>query len=928
MAGVTANDRGWTLHLLGEVELSAGPARVDLGPAKQRGVLAALAMTPGRTVSVATLVDRVWGERPPRSTNAIAPYAARLRRLLPDGVAALRFTAGGYRLECARDIVDLHRARRIAGAARRARAAGDDEAAAALFGAALDGWSAEPLAGLSGEWAARTRAALVAERLDLYAERAGSQLACARYAEVVDELRPVLAERPAAEGVAAALIRALACSGRTAAALTAYAEVRAAVAAELGSEPSPGLRELHVRILRGQLPDPPAAAALPRPSTLPPETAGFIAREDELDRLDLLLAGDTAVPRIAAVWGAAGIGKTALAVRWAHRAAPAFPDGVLYADLRGFDAAGTATAVGDVLRDLLEALGVGADRIPSTVDARTGLYRSTVAGRRVLVVLDNARDADQARPLLPGSVTCATLVTSRADLTGLVAREGARPLVLDLLGPDDAYRLLSARLGAGRLAAEPAAVRRITAACGGLPLALAVVAARAAVHPAAPLAAVSEALDRTLREERPLDAFAGTDPAADVRAVLSWSYRQLGPAATLFRRIGLAPGGLTAAAAASLLGETPEGTRRRLAELLAAGLLGEPVPGRYALHDLLHAYAAELATGADAPEERRAAQQRLLDHYVHTSIAATRVVRPYRTVMSAPPPRAGVTTAPVEDKQQALDWFRAERPALLAVLRRAAAAGDDTESWRLADGLIAYLDLTGTWREVREAATLGRRAAERAGDLYGQGRMHMAFAVGADRHGDNEVAKEAYLAALEVFRRLGDATAMGDAHNNLARVLSREDRNTDAVRHVHEALELYRAVGDDHRHARSLSGLAWYEVMLGDVAAALRHCEEALSALRAVDDTDGIAATLDTVATAHQRLGDHAAARTAYRQALDLHQHDGDRYNEAVVLAHLGDNADAAGSAEEAREYWTAALQIFEQMGNPDAVALRAKLTR
>ncbi|MEV0900148.1 BTAD domain-containing putative transcriptional regulator, partial [Actinoplanes sp. NPDC049802] len=585
-------------RLLGPMRLhderaAPGAEPVDLGPGKQRCLLASLLMTPRQVVPAGTLVDRIWGDTPPRSVTPLAPYATRLRRVLDQvpGAGAIRYTAGGYLIECEPGEVDLHVARRRVFEARAAEEAGDHGQAARLMLTALDDWGPEALAGVPGAWAARVRYALARERLDMIARTGRCGLRLGRAEEVAERLGPHAAEHPTVESLAAVLMEALTAAGRPAQALEAFARARDAIAEELGTEPGPELTGLHTRILRGEtvVPATPATPATirprpgapattrPRPGTpaqLPADAIAFTGRRGELGELDRALsdgprnvpgadgpgpaddgAGRGRRPRVAAVTGPPGVGKSALAVHWGHRARHRFPDGQLYLNLRGFDRGGVMSPE-EAARNLLVALAP--DRpVPAGLDARTGLLRSILAGRRILLVLDNARDAGHVRPLLPGAGDCVVLVTSRDRLTGLVASHGAIPVPLDALDPGPAGELLAGRLGAGRLAAEPCTVAALVTATAGLPLALVTVAARAAMRAGQPLGELAAEIAASR-----LDGLGSAgDDETDTRTVFSWSYRALSPAAArLFRLLGANPGpDISAAAARSLAGHDGAG---------------------------------------------------------------------------------------------------------------------------------------------------------------------------------------------------------------------------------------------------------------------------------------------------------------------------------------------------------------------------------
>jgi tetratricopeptide (TPR) repeat protein/DNA-binding XRE family transcriptional regulator len=686
----------------------------------------------------------------------------------------------------------------------------------------------------------------------------------------------------------------------------------------------------------------PVAVAAPRPAQLPADLSGFVGRATELGRLDALLPAvaqrATAVV-IAAVGGAAGVGKTALAVHWAHAVADRFPDGQLYVNLRGFGP-GRAVRPTDALRRLLDALGVTPERVPDKLDAQAALYRSLLAGRRVLVLLDNARDAGQVRPLLPGYPGCLALATSRDPLSGLIAEAGARQVGLDLMTGAEAVELLAGRLGADRVEAEPAAVAAIVAGCARLPLALAVAAARAAARSDLPLAAVAAEL-RDSRQR--LAALAGPDQATDVRAVLSWSYRTRGPAAArLFRLLALAPGpDISAAAAASLAGASaavspagaaaasPAGSplagdsaRDALAELTGAGLLTEHAPGRYGWHDLLRAYATELSEADPAPE-RAAATRRLLDHYLHTARAADRVLQPRRDQIEIAAPAPGVVPERVADP---LVWFDAEHAVLMAAVEHAARSGFDVHAWQLAWAITDYQDRRGRWHEKVAAGRAGLAAAERLGDRAAQAYLHRLLSRAytfLTRYDDAHAQLEQALAA---YTDLGDDTGRAHTHLILGWVLELQRRFAAAITHAEQALALYHAAGNRHGEANALNNLGWLLAMDGHRVEALAASERALALLTDLGDPLGEAAAWDSVGNARHRLGDHPRAVGCYQEAVRRYREIGDRYHEADTLGHLADAHLTAGDTATALTTWRAALDIFEALEHPDAASVRAAL--
>ncbi|MET0132491.1 MAG: BTAD domain-containing putative transcriptional regulator, partial [Kibdelosporangium sp.] len=671
------------LRLLGEVELRAAGQLLDVGAPRLQTVLAALAVDARRPVAIETLIDRVWDDNPPvEARNVLYSYLSRLRRLLKQAAALTGGTPtrierrhAGYVLDIDPDRIDLHRFRSLVDRSNDQR--GDDARATALA-EALRLWRGTPLAGLPGSWAAQLRDSWDQRRLDTVVLWAQTEVGLGHADEVIGPVRDLLADHPLVEPLVVVLVRALAAAGRDAEALDCYATARSRLVTDLGTEPGPELRAVHEAVLRGELDRgrhidltaAPAGGSRPVPAQLPANVRGFTGRHTELRRLDDLLTrpGDhPSTVLISAVSGTAGVGKTALAMHWAHRVAYQFPDGQLHVNLRGFDPGGRIVQPAAALRGFLDALGVPPERIPAGVDAQTALYRSLLANKHVLVVIDNARDADHVRPLLPGTGTAVAVVTSRNLLTGLVAADGAHPLALDLLTGSESRELLEHRLGLNRVNAEPDAVEAIVRACARLPLALALVAARAAIHPSFPLAAVAAELADTAHQSALGDS---DDVVSRVRAVFSWSYTTLtAPTARLFRLLGLHVGADTSApAAASLAGLPPTQARRLLTDLTDAGLLTEHLPGRYVLHDLLRTYAANLAHTHETGTERQQAITRLLHHYIHTADAADGYLDPTRNpiCLPLPAPAAGTTPERVSDRTQAMAWLTTERLPLLA----------------------------------------------------------------------------------------------------------------------------------------------------------------------------------------------------------------------------------------------------------------------
>ncbi|WP_367325635.1 BTAD domain-containing putative transcriptional regulator [Streptomyces sp. HUAS ZL42] len=927
-------------RLLGEVQVLAADRPLDAGTPRQQAVLAALAVDPGRPVPIETLIDRIWGEDPPaEARNVLYSHLSRIRQLfkqaaaLGDGAAVrLERRHAGYVLDIDPGLVDLHRFGRLADQGRAPSSTEADRAS--VLAEALGLWRGTPLAALTGEWAANVRESCHRRRLDAAVHWARAELRLGRTEAVITTLPDLIAEYPLAEPLEGLLMEALHAAGRGAEAIDRYTTVRARLADALGTDPGPELRTLYEAILRGELRPGPgadqAAATTMKatvPAQLPPDLYGFTGREAQLRRLDALLppASPDTLARavaIAAIDGMAGIGKTALAVHWAHRAAHRFADGQLYVNLRGFDPTGTPMTPEEVVRGFLDALGVPRERIPATLEAQVGLYRSLLTGRRILVLLDNALDVEQVRPLLPGAPGCMAVVTSRNRLSGLVTTAGAHPLSLDLPSVDEARDLLVHRLGAKRVGAESATVDEIVAMCARLPLALAIVATRAATQPGLPLAVLAA----ELREAQGgLAEFTDPDLESDVRAVFSWSYQQLSPgAALLFRLLGAHPGpDIAMPAAASLAGRPVAEVRPLLAELTRANLL-ERTPVRYAFHDLLRAYATELAPTLDSDGQRAAALHRALSHYVHSAYAADRLLNPLRDEPATMPPPvpAGVGLELPADQREALTWFAAEHRVLLAMLRK---ADDDTLGWQLAWALTRFFAYHGHWHDSIEALTAALRAARRLADPLKEAFAHRFLGCAYIRLSRFDEADVRLRDALELYRAAGDIAGEAHTHRNHAWLLERQGRCREALGHAQQAVDLFRAV--DHRagQARGLNAVGWFHAMLGDYARAIEYCRQALEMQRELGDRFGQAETWDSLGYANQRLGRHDEAVSCYRTAVAMYQEFDDRYNEADSTASLGDAHYAAGDVASARAAWHHAADILDLIHHPDAADVRAR---
>ncbi len=924
---------------------------VDLGPVQQRVVLAVLALQAGRPVGRQQMIDAVWGETQPRNAvNLVQRHVSGLRRALePDRPSwtpsdLLTWTDAGYLLTLPPRALDLDLFVRELARARTAQAAGQLQEAAAALHSALELWRGPVCDGLSSPFLDAQADRLAESCVSALEDRIELDLMLGDHGDLIGELRDLVAEHPLRERLRGQLMLALYQVGRQADALTAFRDARRQLHDELGVEPSAPLQQLHQQILTA---DPALTTAVPAkagtdagtkisrlrpvPAQLPHHIADFTGRDAELGRLDALLDQDSSGTRnavvITVITGTAGVGKSALALYWAHRVRDQFPDGQLYVNLRGFGPTGSAMEPDEAIHGFLDAFAVPSDRMPLELDARAALYRSILADLRVLVVLDNARDIDQVRSLLPGSPGCVVVVTSRNGLSSLVAADGAHPMELDLLPDAEARRLLSRRLGQDRVASEPAPLDEIIKACAGLPLALVVAASNAVANSRLPLSALAGELRKSHGR---LDALGAGDQYTDVRAVFSWSYRALNPpAARQFRLLGLHAGpDIAISAAASLAGVPLAQARRDLANLVRAHLVTEWAPGRFTMHDLLREYASELSMIHDSAGDRRLAVRRILDHYLHTAYFADQLLHPRRDdpIALAPLPLL-VTTETLADYRHAVAWLATERQALLAALRQAVSYGFDTHAWQLAWAVTSYFDRHGHWYDAASAHEDGLKAAQRLGDLQAQAIIHCCLARAYGRLDRHNAANEQLRQALELYEVLGDQAGKAHAHRLLTWVLDRQGRYGEALTHAELAVELFRIAGHPSGQAHALNAAGWFHILLGIPGEGLRLCQQALDMQREIADQLGQAETLDSIARAHASLARYDEATAYYRQALQLYRESGDRYDEAQILVHLGDTSLAADDPHSAVTAWQDAVTIFDDLDLPEAADLQAKLS-
>ena len=668
--------------------------------------------------------------------------------------------------------------------------------------------------------------------------------------------------------------------------------------------------------------DCPQPDAEPVPAQLPAGPPGFVGRAAELTELSRLRAAGAAT---VVLCGMAGVGKTALAVRWAHQAREAFPDGQLYVDLRGYDPDPPVPAA-DALASLLRALGVRDAAVPAALDDRTALLRTVTSRRRMLVVLDNAATVEHVRPLLPGTEKSFVVVTSRDRLSGLVAREGAGRLQLDPLPAANATGLLRDSIGP-RAAADPAAVASLSEQCARLPLALRVAAEFAAGRPELPLASlVAQLAD----EQRRLDALdAGGDRRTAMRSVLSWSYRHLPePAARMFRLLslhGAVPFGVGAAAALAGLPSGEAGTL--LDQLCQAYLIDRAGSDRYQMHDLLRAYASELVGGVDKGPQRRAAVRRLLNYYLHSAHAADLRLEPHRMPITLPRARA-VSPERMPSPAAALAWLTAEHPALLMAIGLAARSGLDEYTWRLAWTMLTFFERRGNWQDYADTQRAALAATERLDDRFGQAHAHRCLARVYGRLRRDDEAEVHLRRALDLYRELGDRGGQARTCLNLSMIAERGGRYPEAMRHDREAYELFVLAGDRHGQGLALNQIGCDHLPLGNGEQALVECGRALAIFEEFDDVSSQAAVWDSLGAAHHALRQTARAVECYEQAVALYRRLGNLYHEADSLINLGETYEASGDRDAALAQWKPALEILEELQHGRADEVRARLDR
>lgn len=917
--------------LLGPLLVRSGGAVVPMPSAKQRVVLATLLLNAGRVVPVHGIAESLWGPVPPRSARVgVQNHVMRLRRALGEpGGARIATQPPGYLIRVDPDELDLTRCEARLAAARAAIRDGSWHQATAHACEALMLWRGEPLADVDSEVLAMREIPRLAElRLQTLEVRIDADLHLGRHAEVITELRRLAGEHPLREQVHRQLMLALYRDGRQAEALAAYAGARRLLADELGAEPGAGLRQLQQQVLAAdpalELAEterparPLREPAVPR--QLPPATPHFIGREREFAELTGLMdpAGRDrpGAVVISAIGGTAGVGKTALAVQWARQISGRFPDGHLYVDMRGYDPDQPVSAA-DALAGFLRALGVPGRDIPAQEAERAAQYRSLLAGRRVLVLLDNAAEPEQIRPLLPGSPACAVVVTSRDSLAGLVARDGARRLSLDMLPLEDAVVLLQALIGA-RAHDDPETAAILAERCCRLPLALRVAAELAVSRPDVPLA---ELADELADQKRRLDLLtAGGDRRTAVRAVFSWSCQHLtASAGRMFRLLSLHPGpDFDAYAAAALTSLDLKQARHLLDQLTRAHLIQPGGPCRYRMHDLLRAYARELACAHDTPGQHRDALTSLFGHYLYTAATAMNTLFPAENHRR---PRVWVSATAVPavagDPVAAQHWLDAERATLLATAVHAATqAGWPDHAIKLAAIMFRYLQVGGYNIEAISMHACACRAARDSGDQAAEASALTSLGLAALHQGEHQPAADHLRQALALHRQTGDKAGQARALTNLGFLDHLEGREQQAIEHYGQTLALHRQLGDLFGQAQVLDNLGNVYERLGRYQESVSYHLRSLALHREIGSKNGEARALTNLGCVGLRQGNYEEATARLRRALELCRQTGSKIGQAHVLASLGEADLRQGRFQEAMGGLEQALAVFRESGD------------
>ncbi len=941
----------YEFRVLGQLEARRAGAVLPVRAAKQRALLAALLAEANQVVSVGALMEQIWGEHPPGQVRgALHSYVMRLRRVLggDDDPAPIVTHADGYQIIVHDDALDLLRFRSLLREAALPQAAADPQRRSALLTAALAQWSGDPLGNVESEALHRqTVPVWVEQRLTALEQRIDADLRIGRASELLAELYELTARHPLRERFHAQLMLACYRAGRQADALAAYRAVRGVLAEELGMDPGPALQRLNAQILAAD----PALAALeydvsqtaaapaqptaavrakpvgprgsrPVPAELPPDIADFTGRDDLVRHIERRLApppGDPggAAVSVCVVRGTGGVGKTTLAVHAAHRLREHFPDGQLHIDLRGTRESAVSPA--DALARFLRSLGVEDQALPQEEDERAALYRSLLAARRMLVVLDDARDPAQVRPLLPGTAGSAVLVTSRH---GMATLDGANRLDLGVLGPAEARALLVRVIGEDRASAEPEAVDAVLTRCAGLPLAIRIAAARLSSRPDWTVAALAE---RLADEGARLDELQAEDRA--VRATFAVSYAALPPSqgpgtadpARAFRLVSLSEGpDIDLLAAAALLGQDPEPVAEALGGLVQAHLLESTSRARYRYHDLLRLYARELISMTDGGQSAADSVHRMLTWYAQSAGAAMDILHPYEAHRRPRYDTPADPAPPVHDVAAARAWLENEHANLLAAATNAASHGRPQIAGELSMILWRHLMSIGRHEDALTLHAAAIKACEEIGDGYGQARALGALGISQWRLGRNQEALTAMERSIKLLRRLGRRTDEGIALNNIGLIYWHLGRYREAAAHYQQALVIARDTGSQLSEANALGNLGAVYGRTGQYKEALDVLLEALRLQQATGNLTNEAVVRASIGNLYTRTGRGEEALAHLHRALEINRAARNRTGEAETLRGLAAAYRDLRRFPEAFEHYDALLALVDQLGSQD----------
>ncbi len=905
-------------RMLGPVELWSAEQQCDLGPTRVRCVLAILMLTPRTLVPTDVLIDRVWDTQPPpKARESLSVYITRLRSALRQAIGeSVRLTGrdSGYELDVDPETIDLHQFRRLRRQADALAANGDAEHAASLLREADRLWRGQAFAGIRGDWIARMRGSLEEERRAAILKRIECDLELGRHTDLVGELHHLLAQYPLDESFIAHQMTALYGSGRPGEALSLYRDVRSHLIEEHGTEPGPLLAEVHQRILRHDpelavRPAGPGQGRVPRPDTLPPGTAEFVGRTAELE---LLTGEDEETPRVSVIEGMAGVGKTALALQAAQAVSGQYPDGTFYLNLHTHDPGHPSLDAAEAMHRLLRMLTAPATPIPDPPGERAALLRAQLSRRRAILILDDADQHDQIRPLLPEASQCLILITTRRKLSGL---EGARALTLDALPEDDAITLFHRVAGHGPVQDETAAGEAALAVelCGRLPLAIQLAAGRLAQDYPPRLGDLVEELSQS-----PVRSAGPGSASPEVLSAFDLTYRALEPDhQRFFRRLGLSPcAHISPQAAAALGGGTLAEAEEALAALLDHHLLTRAPAGQFRFHDLIRGYAAMRGAHEDSRSEQRQAVGRLLDYYLRTADEADQVLHPFRHRAPVPRPRPAAAGSALSTQQDAAAWLESEWHN---ILQAAQYAGRHEWKERCADlthALAGFMEVRAYWDEAIAAHTLALQAGRDLADPARIARASLELSEVSQQTGRYESALPLAEDAAGIYRSLADRRGEADALDQIGMAHQRAGRSREALAYFHEARILYHYIADQHGVATTLSHSGIASWQLGRYPDALEHLDEALSVYRHVGDRRGEAKTLNNLGRMQLYLGYHRDALDRYQKSLEIFSQIGGPQNEAILYHNIGAVYHYKGSYEDALTAYGRGLAIYHDIGD------------